>query len=157
MSQPIIESLTRHDGYRMFYLVFGNDKHYQICREPLKFRFDRHDNVMLGPFNNFINNINLYPNKQISFAIWREIIDHTSYDEVDFDIIEKTLNSTTPNTYPSIIELFTYDMEDSYLCNDSSTTIMYGNRYRDNSFIVYMKNDKDTTGISHISFEIKLN
>lgn len=156
MSQPIIESLTRYDGYHMFYLVFGNDKHYQICREPLKFRFDQEEDVMLGPFNSFTN-INISSNKQISFAIWREVIGHTSYNDVDFDIIEKTLNSATPIMYPSIIELFTYDMDDSYICNDSSTTIIYGNKYQDNSFVVYMKNDKDTTEISHISFEIKLN
>ena len=159
MSQPVVESLTRYDGYHMFYLIYGTNNHYQIHREPLKFKFDRKNKILTGPFNSFAEKIEHSSSDQITFAIWREVIKTDSYEEMDFDTAEKVLRSDSLTIHPSIIELFTYNIHDSYVCADMPTAMILGNRLRDNTVFVYMKRDdnKNITDIAHITFQIKLN
>ena len=159
MSQVIIESLACFDGYHMFYLIYGAHDRYQIHREPLKFKFDHKKKILTGSFNNFAEIIEHSSHEQLEFAIWREVIAIDSQQEMDFETTERALNSADPIIYHSVIETFTYDIQDSYICADMPTVIMIGNRFVENSLIVYMKrnHDKNNTNIGHISFEIKLN
>lgn len=158
MTQVAVESLTQFDGYHMFYLTYGTKKNLRIHRQPLKFKFDQKKKILTGPFNCFADVIEHPSDEQLMFGIWREIIEPGSYGEMDFETTERNINLITPTIYPAMIEMFTYDMSDSYICADAPTAIMTGDKCVDNSLVVYIKrNDKtNSTDVSHISFQIKL-
>ena len=159
MTQVAVDSLTRFDGYHMFYLIYGTKKHLVIHREPLKFKFDQQKEILIGPFNTFTDMIEHSPCENLVFGIWREIIRLDSYGEMDFETTERNINLITPTIYPEMIEMFTYNMSDCYICADEPTAIMTGDRSIDNSLVVYIKrnNKTNSTDVSHISFQIKLN
>jgi hypothetical protein len=143
----------------MFYLAYGTKEHLRIHRQPLKFKFDRKKKILTGPFNSFADVIEHSSNEGLVFGIWREIIEPGSYGEMDFETTERNINLITPTICPAMVETFTYNMSDCYICADAPTAIITGDRSVNNSLVVYIKrNDKTNyTDVSHISFQIKLN
>ena len=159
MTHPFIDSLTQHDGYHMFYLVYGCKGKYHIHREPIKFTFNQKKRTMRGKLGDkFTKCIENSSEDKIVFAIWREVIDHGSANEIDFEQTEVALNAISITIYPSIIETFVYDNVEGLICSDSRTAMINGNRNYLNYLITYLKTNsrEDTTTISNISFEIKL-
>ena len=159
MSQCLVESLTQFDGYHMFYLVYGCKGNYKIHREPIKFTFDQKKRTLKGKLSSgFTKYIKHSSQDKIVFAIWREVIEPDTMNEMNFEQTEVALNSISLTIYPSIIEMFVYDNKEGDMCSESRTAVIRGTRNHLNHLITYLKVDayEDTTIISHISFEIKL-